>query len=159
MRLVWSRWILIKVLGSSTVADHFFLSASQPYNIQNRTNYSISSSGKKIVKVTVRKLDEDLSTCSRGAAATFALSAGCLSTPVMAATAASWCSSDTEGQNDVGVCLQPHGALQRFHTSWFLHTSKHGLGQLGGVLGEWRALLRQGQLQQALLRQNGKASK
>ena len=58
----------------------------------------------------------------------------------------------------MGARLEPHSAVQRFHTSWFLHPSKHRLGQVGSVPGERRAMLQQGELQQALLRQNGKAS-
>ncbi len=73
--------------------------------------------------------------CSRGAVAT--LAPGCLPTSIMAAARSSKCSSDSERRDDLGTyytCLEPYGTVQRFHTSWFLYTSKQGFGSCS-----WRA--------------------
>ena len=64
-------------------------------------------------------------------------------------------SSRTQQEDDVGVRLEPHGTMQRLHSSWFLHTSKQQLQQLGGVPGERGALLQLIYLQQTLLCQRG----
>ena len=54
-------------------------------------------------------------------------------------------------EDGVGVCVEPHGTVQRFHSGWFLYTSKQQLEQLGSVPGEWGTLLQPNYLQQTLL--------
>ena len=49
-------------------------------------------------------------------------------------------------QDDVGVFFEQHRTLQRFHKSRLLHTSEPFLERLGGISGEWGALLQRREL-------------